>query len=168
MICSIREAKDEDAQYVMDIDIKCFGYPWTPDFWADTSKTYQTLVATFYGTPVAMAVYSKGPVICPTFCYEAPEGVHTLLKVAVKEKYRRHGIGKMLVNRVKGNAYSAKSETLLAIVPESLCVPSSSKDASVWLGNCGFRAKQIIPACFTDCGEVEDGFLFESVLREAQ
>lgn len=165
MIFSIRKATREDLQYVMDIDLKCYEYPWSSDFWHDAAS-YETVVGTFYGTPVGMAVFANGPVICPTFCHDVPEGVFTLLKLAVKERFRRRGLGRMLLNYIKGVAWTAKSETLISIVPESICLPGSKYDASVWLNRMDFEARNIIPACFTNCGEAEDGYLFEWVKRE--
>jgi ribosomal protein S18 acetylase RimI-like enzyme len=161
MIFSIREARREDAHYVMDIDIKCFEYPWTAEFWGDASEFYKIVVGTYYGTPVGMAVYAVGSVICPTFCYEAPDNAFTILKVGVKKDFQRHGLGRLLVNDIKGIACAAKAEGVLSIVPESICLPDSDRDASGWLNKVGFEAKHIIPRCFTNCGESEDGFLFE-------
>lgn len=161
MIFSIREARQEDTHYVMDVDIKCFEYPWPAEFWGDASEFYKIVVGTYYGTPVAMAVYAVGSVICPTFCYEAPDNVFTILKLAVKKDYRRRGLGRLLANHVKGMAYAAKSDCVLSIVPESICLPGSERDASVWLRKMGFEAKHVIPDCFQNCGESEDGYLFE-------
>lgn len=165
MICSIREAREEDAHYVMDIDLKCFTYPWSAEFWADQEDFYKTLVATWYGTPVAMAVYSVGSVICPTFCYDADDGDFTILKVGVKKNYRNKGIGRHLVNHIKRVADGVKATSVLAISPESSCLPPGN-NAGSWMRKLGFKGKGIIPGCFIDCGDAEDGYLFELPLRE--
>lgn len=160
MIFSIRKTTKEDAQYVMDIDLKCFEYPWPTDFWFEASAYYDIVVGTYYGTPVGMAVYTNGPVICPTFCYEPNDQIITMLKVGVKKSFRNKGLGKLLVNHIKGIAWAAKSRSIVTIAPESICTPSE-QDVSGWLRKVGFEGRNIIPGCFTNCGEAEDGYLFE-------
>ena len=52
-----RAAEQKDAHYLIDIDIKCFDYAWTPEEWRQVGKYCVACVATWNDTPVGMAIF---------------------------------------------------------------------------------------------------------------
>ena len=72
-----RAAEQKDAHYLIDIDIKCFDYAWTPEDWRQIAKDCVACVATWNGTPVGMAIF-----------YNDHAGSIEIVKIAVKKPYR--------------------------------------------------------------------------------
>lgn len=139
----VREANGNDLQHIIDIDIKCFDEPWSPEFWRQKNDVTVD-VATFYGTPVAMAVYTSS------------DDITTLHKLAVKPTHRRQGVSRKLFERL-----SLTTDAVYLTIPETMC--SGEKSLIPWLNKLGFKGSGIDRSRFISLGEIEDGFVFHAL-----
>lgn len=161
MILSLRCATGDDCQHLIDIDLKCFEFPWNADFWGWAGANYSIFVVTHYDQPVGFACYC----ICDSgYCRSR---VMVLNKVAVKSAYRGHGIGNMLVEAVQRMALSADLMLMETIIPESLCRPGEPDDVTGFFQKLGYRAvAPLVRDCFEYCGGLEDGIRFIRNLKD--
>ena len=145
-----RAAEQKDAHYLIDIDIKCFDYAWTPEDWRQVAKDCMACVATWNGTPVGMAIF-----------YNDHAGSIEIVKIAVKKPYRNVGIARRLLYNCALYARELCATRLLMVVPEGKLRPGDPEDISQWLGKLGFRAQvPLLRDFFTFYGESEDGVVF--------
>jgi len=163
---ALRGGKSDDANDLLDIDIKCFESAWAPEEWARIghSPEYAISVATYYGTAVGFGIFRR-----------AKDSVDVeIVKIAVKAQHRRHGIANMLIGAASeyGRAVSVKSVKLankppvmFIIVPESTIYPGPA-NTSEWLAKSGFKAvKPFLKKHFTAYGDAEDGVKFTAPFR---
>ncbi len=152
MLFNVRGITGDDVNDLLDIDIKCFDYAWTPAEWSQICKTHAIAVGTYFGTPVGFGV-----------CLRIGTDVE-LRKVAVKAPYRRRNLGRKLYNACVRFAIENHCTRMFAVVPESLIYPGSECIGS-WLRKLGFRAqKPFIKDCFRMYGQSEDGVKFSQLL----
>lgn len=148
---TVRGGRPEDANQLLDIDIKCFEQAWSADDWSRVGfdKAYAISVATYFGTPIGFAIIR-----------ETDEGTE-LLKLAVKRGHRGNGISRELVDAVVSFARQQTiAREMYIIVPESM-VYEPSPNVVDWLVKFGFKAtKPILKRHFTIYGEPEDGVKF--------
>lgn len=147
---TIRATTVHDSHYLIDIDLKCFEHPWSPDQWREVSQTCTGLVATVNDTPVAMAISRR-----------TVDGDMEIVRIGVKEACRRQGISRALIGNLLLNAKDTMANRLLMVVPERSLQPGQPDDLSQWLTKLMFRAnKPMIPNHFYHYGEWEDGVIF--------
>jgi len=147
---AFRAAEQKDAHYLIDIDIKCFDYAWTPEEWRQVGKYCVACVATWNGTPVGMAI----------FCNDHAGSIE-IVKIAVKKAYRRLGIARRLLYNCILYARELYATRLVMVVPESTLQPGNPEDVSEWLTQLRFRAQvPLLKDYFTFYGEPEDGVVF--------
>jgi len=145
-----RAAEQKDAHYLIDIDIKCFDYAWTPEEGRQVSKYCGACVATWNDTPVGMAV----------FCNDHMGSIE-IVTVAVKKPYRNMGIARRLIFNCILYARELCATRLVMVVPESRLRPGEPDDLSGWLKRLQFRAQvPLLTNHFTFYGEPEDGVVF--------
>ena len=152
---TIRRATLNDANQLLDIDIKCFETAWTVEEWSKVghSQEYALSVATNFGTPIGFAVFTKN------------EDSIEVVKLAVKPAYRRKGVSLLLLNAGVDYATSRNIGKLSIIVPESTVYPGE-RNTSDWLASVGFQAeKPFLKNHFTSYGEPEDGVSFTMPTR---
>lgn len=144
----MRGAVPQDANAVLDIDIKCFEDAWSPEEWSSIghSTEHAMSVVTFYGKVVAVGVF------------EQAEGGIKVRKIAVLKPHRRKGVSLLLLGAGVNYAVANKCKSLFIIVPESKVYPGPDS-AGEWLKTTGFIAqKKILPRHFKDgYGLIEDG-----------
>jgi len=146
----IRGTTERDAHYLLDIDIKCFDYAWSPDQWREVAKNCLACVATWHGTPVGMVLFADNQ------C-----GGVEITKIAVKPAYRNQGIARRLLRNCALFAREIGVGELLMVVPESLLRPGEADDISAWLTKLGFRAEvPLLKNHFFYYGRHEDGVVF--------
>lgn len=151
---NVRPATGEDVHYLLDIDVKCFDYPWSAEHWRVVGSTVNIAVATYYGTPIGMVVFAGA---------ESEKGVPfvTMVKLAVKESFRNRGIGETLLLTVVEFGRKIESTGVRAVVPES-------SNAIDWLIKMGFKASGVDRECFDLYGIKEDGYMFQRELTTCE
>jgi GNAT superfamily N-acetyltransferase len=146
----IRASNEQDAHYLLDIDIKCFDYAWLPKDWRRIAQDCMACVATWRGTPIGMVVFRNNR-----------QGDVEIEKVAVKAPFRHQGIGRRLIHNCAMFAREIGAIELLMLVPEGRLRPGEPDDISGWLTKLGFRAEvPLLRDYFTFYGQPEDGVLF--------
>jgi len=153
----VRPATSEDVHYILDIDIKCFDDPWPAEHWRLVGDQLNVAVATYYGTPIAMVVFTLAQT-------ETGLPFVTMTKLAVKEPYRNRGIGRTLLRNVEGFGRNADATGIWTTVPESKC--KGERNIADWLAKFGFKAVGVNRGCFDAYGYSEDGYLFTRPLCE--
>jgi len=156
---NIRGANSEDANTIIDIDIKCFESAWSPEEWSAIGQKpgHAISVATNYGTPVGFAVFRAD---------QERNGIQ-VVKLAVKEQYRGNLLSVKLLLAGSDYAKARSLNHLFIIVPESTIYPGS-KNVSDWLKAVGFEAKDFVRNHFTAYGEQEDGVRFVHPINQNQ
>lgn len=161
MIPSMRPANVGDINYLMDVDLKSYDYPWTLDEWRKYLEdlTCTTLLASYKVEPVSVCVWQNKPGIDEA----------EILKLATKPAYRNQGAGLFLVNAVIMAAADYKLSNISIIVPEIKCFPGHPDDVSQWLLNRGFHAiVPILKRHFRMYGARCDGFKFMLEIGEKE
>lgn len=153
----VRPAYPTDLNYVMDIDLKSYEYPWTQDDWQtiNDDKTYHKFVATLSTRPIGFAIWTK----------EENEAV--IIRLAVKRSHQRQGAGSRLLEALETDALTNSCSIISIIVPEFNCCPKSADDVSQWLLNRGFKTMlPIIPQYALMYGQFVDGFKFIKEIKK--
>lgn len=147
---ALRGSRPEDAHYLIDIDIKCFEFPWSPAQWRRASADCMACVVTWKDTPVGMAVFRKNHL-----------GDVEIVKLGVKKPFRKLGVSRALILNCAIYAREVASPFLVLIVPERRLCPGDPEDLSAWLTRLGFRARTpLYKDYFKFYGEREDGVMF--------
>lgn len=156
---NVREARTEDSNDLMDIDIKCFDNPWTGDDWSGFNRNAGTLVyvAAVFGTPIGFIVFQTDQKLKQV----------EILKIAVKDSGRQQGASRQLLMIAEDFAIGRKAPTLTIVVPESSLYTGP---LGKWLTATGFQGtKPFIKNRFVAYGESEDGVKFiKSLIRSPQ
>lgn len=149
---TVRQAKGEDVHYILDLDIKCFDDPWPAEHWRLASGEVNVAVATWYGTPVGMVVFTL---------LETQDSMRfvSMTKLAVKESFRNRGFGTMLLQTVEDFTHEVKASGICITIPESKC--TGERTPADWLAKVGFKAVGVNRKCFEAYGVSEDGYLFQ-------
>lgn len=149
MRASIRSIMIKDLNWLMDIDIKSYEYPWSIEQWKKLADglQYVILVALVKNVPVGFVAYDR------------TQGEVEILRIAVKPSYRRKGIGTKLLYTVEKGAGTLNR--IRIVVPEIQCFPGHEDDVSQWLLKRGYVAvPPILKNHFQFCGNNIDGFTF--------
>ncbi len=145
-----RASCQNDAHYLIDIDLKCFDFAWLPEDWREASKDSFACVATWNGTPIGMVIFART-------MYNDIE----VLKIAVKPSYRKCGIASRLLYNCILYGQEIQATRMVMVVPESRLNPDAPDDLSQWLLRRGFRAQvPLLHDYFMFYGHPEDGVLF--------
>ena len=152
----VRQGTGNDAQHVIDIDIKCYDEPWSPEYWRVAGLDFIINVVTYYGTPVGMSVFTSAEEA------DGPKFV-SLLKVAGKPMFRKKGLSRMLLEPMDKYAEQIKAESIWATIPESLC--SGEHSIAGWALKVGFKATAIQKNYYAVLGDLEDGYIFRKPVR---
>lgn len=147
---NFRETGPNDAHHLLDIDIKGFDCPWTPEEWREVSKDCVGMVATWNDTPIAFVISKR-----------TEDGDIEIVKLAVKPWFRRQGISRRLVWNCVLHAREIMATNVLIVIPERRIDPGQPTDLTAWLTKLQFKAVlPIIKNHFHCYGEDEDGVIF--------
>lgn len=156
---NIRGATPQDANALLDIDIKCFDEPWTAEEWSRIghSKDYAISVVTFFGTVIGFGVFRMDP-----DNIRATE----ILKVAVLKPHRRKHASLYLIAAAVSFGESNFSKEIFTIIPEHLIYPGP-ECISEWLLLVGLKAQKPFLKCHFNStyGEAENGVKFSGPLQ---
>jgi ribosomal protein S18 acetylase RimI-like enzyme len=153
----VRGANPNDTNYLLDIDIKSFENPWSPEEWQSLGiqRDMCISVATHFGTPVGFAVF------------KLDQRDVVIQKLAVKPVARRQGVSRRLLDAANQYARDNSAEWLRLTIPESAIYPDHPNSLIDWLKAAGFKAiTPFVKNHFTTFGNHEDGVQFISKLGE--
>jgi GNAT superfamily N-acetyltransferase len=162
---NIRRGGNRDVNYIKDIDMKSYQYPWSHEQWAilGEDETYHWCVASRGVEPVGFAAWQnmqyehRHPGLIPTVSIE---------RLAVKPSDRREGIGTALIEYVCKYAEDQFFNRVVTVVPEINCLPGDPDDISAWLLAQGFRAElPILKDHVCHYGKLVDCYTFARSLR---
>jgi len=155
MIPSLRPALGNDINFLIDIDLKSYDYPWLVDKWRSLALNS---VCT-----VTLATMNMGPVGFVAWKKKIADKEAEILRLAVKPAYRNNGAGSLLLGSVEVDANENGIQKITLIVPEIHCFPNHKNDVSQWLLARGYQAiKPIFKNYFDMYGSKVDGFKFVS------
>jgi GNAT superfamily N-acetyltransferase len=147
MLPVIRGAQARDINYLIDIDIKSYHFPWSVGQWRKFAggKMCSILLATIKAEPVAVCAWKKSGKDAE------------ILRLATKPAYRGLGAASLLLYTVE----STKLQKVSIIIPEINCFPGQPDDISAWLLSRGYQATvPILKDYFHMYGKHYDGFKF--------
>lgn len=122
MKITLRRARSEDAGDIYALEQECFVKPWSLE---SVTQGLQNPCSRFF-----MAEKGKTPIGYAGMLVAADEGY--ILNIAVAEKYRRLGVGKLLVRALTGQAMEEKLSFL------TLEMRESNLAAAALYSGCGF------------------------------
>lgn len=153
----LRGFRPEDMMYLLDIDAKCNDQPWSNETWTEEIYRHTGSVVTYFGTPVGFALFKR---------YTVKDGCSVeLVKLAVKQPYRRQKLGLLLMSGCMRFAQDMACRQVFCVLPESHLYPPDA--AILFLGACGFKA--VVPMLrdyFDFDGVQQDGVKLLRVLPE--
>ncbi len=153
----VRGARREDANDLLDIDIKCFENAWTPEEWSKLGfkDEHAISLVTYYGEPVGFIVMKT-------------EGSNVrICKIAVKAYYRKKELSLHLLAVAVRYGQDRHADLLEIIVPEGMIYPGPGSIIG-WLRSVGFKGTQpFIKNHFNVYGEHEDGVRFIADLKRS-
>jgi GNAT superfamily N-acetyltransferase len=153
---SVRLGNIRDVNYIKDIDLKSYQYPWPDESWftLGDEETHHWCVATRRAEPIGFAVWQDHP--------QAVE----LHRIAVKPPEQRKGVGTQLVKYVCDYAKERYRGRIVTVVPEINCLPNDPDDVSGWLLKLGFKAEApILRDHVRRYGRLVDCYTFALELR---
>lgn len=153
MIPLLRPALGNDVNFLIDIDLKCYDYPWSVDEWR--------LLALNPACSVTLATINMEPVGFVAWGKVIAKKEAEILRLAVKPAYRNSGVGSLLLGSIEIEANEYGMQKIVLIVPEIHCFPNHRNDVSQWLLTRGYKAtKPILKNHFDMYGSKVDGFKF--------
>lgn len=155
MLPVIRGAQTRDINYLVDIDIKSYHFPWSVDKWRKftVDKTCAILLASVKAEPMAVCAWKK--------CGNNAE----IMRLATKPAFRNLGAATALLYAME----SSELQEIVIVVPEINCFPGHPDDVSKWLLARDYRAvAPILKDHFHMYGKYYDGFKFTKSLSEEQ
>ena len=157
---NIRPGGDRDVNFVKDLDLKCYHYPWTPEQWGKTvgDDPAKWCLATIRDRPLGFAIWRIAP------------GEIILNRLGVLPDSRKQGIGTELLRHVIRYAGARQAQKITLRVPEIHCFPGHPDDVSAWLLTRGFRAEPPVVREYAYMyGQWVDGFCFvKPIEKESQ
>lgn len=154
----IRLTRPSDINKLQALDLKCYHYPMPLKMWQEyvngSGKTGQArvVICEVFTTSAGFAMWNIA---------EDQESAQ-LLRIGVLPKFRRNGLGRLLVKSCIHDASRAKCERINVIVPDLHCDPGHPDDVSVFLGRVGFiTTGKVIHSWRTMYGGWVDGYEFE-------
>jgi len=157
---SIRTGCNCDGNYIKDIDLKSYQYPWNGVRWqeVDENIAIAEIVALEHAQPIGFARWEVDRRL---------ESEVTVSRLAVKPANRRQGAGTLMlrhiINAAKDNGFLKVS----MVIPEINCLPGHPDDVSQWLLNRDFRVELPFVKDFVYMyGQWVDGFKFVTRVLE--
>jgi GNAT superfamily N-acetyltransferase len=150
MQTEIRATTKKDIHYLLDIDLKCFEFPWTIDEWKTLGERCLGTIATVNRTPIGFVLFRSDD-----------DGDMEIVKIAIKPGYRRHGIASRLLDNCVRFARETRTHCLHLVIPERLVYPDTPDEISGWL--CHVQFQPTVPLLrdrFEYYGRLEDGIRF--------
>jgi len=153
-VAKVHSANAGDINAMFEIDLRCYDYPMG-------YTELKTLIAC-YDAFCVIAVDEKLHTIgYAIFKKESAAGILEIMRLAVLPKYRRQGVGSMLLLAGRDYGITANLYEMFTMVPEILCCPGQPDDMSAWLLASGFKAVlPMVPAAFLMYGKTVPGIKF--------
>lgn len=161
----VRMSRPDDINDILDLDVKCCYYPLSLEEWrvliqgkdADATASQEKAkvsIVTIYRERVALAV--TRPV---------DDDVVLIERFGVIEKYRGHGVGRLLMEEVLNNARHYRADVLRIVVPSIYCQPEASRDKDdmgAFLNAMKFKPTgKVVPNYTVMYGETVEGYAWE-------
>lgn len=134
---------EKDKPRVLEIERQSFDSPWD-------AKDLSGCLAE--KNVICMVVEVEGRII-GFFIFACCKGHIDIYNLAVAPEYRRHGIGRMIVERLKTKLGQQGRHRLLVTISEW------NLAAQIFYRSCGFRAVKVLHHAFETSDQ--DGYLFE-------
>jgi len=153
----IRISRPDDVNKLRDLDMKCYPYPQDMDFWRAVSQDENTtiIILEVVHQAAGFAVWSYGG-------KEA-----TIHKLGVHPKYRRKGLGRLLVAACYRHVKDRGCDTISLVIPHIHCCPGDEDDVSVFLNKTGFTATGKVLTDFRIMyGSKVDGYIFARKIND--
>ena len=147
----IRPVTGADINYVRDIDLKSYTYPWDSEMWRKLAndKSCYIVISSLGFTPTGFIVW------------KVEEDACQVLRLGVKPHARNLGSGSALITHVEDWAIDHHLTNIYTLVPEINCFPGHPDDVSAWLLHRGFKATlPIIEDLAFLYGNLVDGYKF--------
>lgn len=132
-----------DMSEVLDIENKCFEFPWTEDDFIRCLRQRNCIgmVAEHDDRVMGYMIYAL-----------FDKSIH-LLNFAVCKAFHRRGVGRQLVDKMVGKLSHLRRNKIC------LEIRDSNIDAQKFFSKCGFLAKQIMPQFYQETDD--DAYTFE-------
>jgi len=154
----VRLTRPDDINAIKAMDLKCYHYPLPMKSWqalinGSGKKDQARIVMTeVYRKPAGFAMWAADE--SGDFC--------TLHRVGVLPKFRRNGLGTVLVAACVRHCFENDIAKVRVIVPDIHCCPGEVDDVSGFLNACDFKTTgEIISEFKTMYGDLVDGYVFE-------
>lgn len=135
----------DDRAALLNIDLKCWDFPWTEDLWQHAVDNYRILVARYRGERLGYSVFGRDM---------SQDRTIRIMKIGVRPAYRRFGVGKQLL---LATLAMCKGYEVEAWLPEDYVY----RGAGQWLLKHGFVAFGVKSNVYTGFGGLEDAILFK-------
>lgn len=166
-IQQLREDTDKDANYIHDLDIKCFDNLWAREDWKAIKDNNQasTWVGCYRHVPISFLVLEKQPFVLPNTDQQV-QSLH-VHKLGVKEAFRRKGVGVRLLAFAHQQArQDVKISWVTMSVPEWFVAPGGITNCLGWLQKYKFKAITTLPEPIHLYGRNYDQYLFGFELKQ--
>ncbi len=160
-IHQLRKFTDKDANYVHDIDIKCFDNVWSREDWKAISNNNQasTWVGCYRHVPISFLVMEQQSFVLPNTDQQI-QALH-VHKLGVQEAFRHKGVGVRLLAFVHQQAKQHLEISWVTMsVPEWFVAPDGPKNCLGWLQKYKFKAITTLPEPIHLYGNNYDHYLF--------
>ena len=153
----IRLTRLEDANVLSMLDLKSYPYPFTLERWKELTRESgkkskpKVVVCEILRKPCAFALWNL-----------ADEDTARLIRLGVIPRFRRNGIGRILMNKVKHHCQIERVDKIQVIIPDIHCQPGDPDDVSGFLSKTLFHTTGEVISDFRYMyGEWRDGYVFE-------
>ena len=152
---TIRPAEERDAPFLIDIDVKCFEHSWLNEEWSLiwNDNNASVFVACVYGNVVGFMATERQ-------VYQEGFLLNHIYKVAVRENFRGHNLGKKLLAYAYDEAINNKMDYLSMSVPASMTVEGHPRYCVPWINKMGFKAIETLENTEFVYGQKEEVILF--------
>ena len=149
---SVFIARTNDINVLADIDLKAYEYPCGVDYFKEVVATNPNdQFALIASTPKAAVAYVTVHVL---------DTQAEIFRFGVLPKYRRIGVGTLLMTKLMNRLALTKCTTAITTVPEFVCDPRDLNDVSNFLLFTGFKATMLERDYFYMYGRRYDGVKF--------
>ena len=154
----IRLSRPSDINNIVSLDSKCYIYPFKIKDWQDLVQK-----SGHVGEPrLIMLEILDRPVGFCMWNIDHEARITNILRMAVLEKNRRFGLGRLLLTACDRSSLKAGVEKLRITVPDIHCRPGDPDDVSEFLLKTGFLTTGDIQPAFKQMyGDPVDGYVFE-------
>jgi predicted GNAT family acetyltransferase len=159
----VRMTRPGDLNDIQNLDVKCYHYPLLMDDWkvlingkdedddGPKSEKAKVEVVEVHRKKVGYSVLRR-----------FDDTVMMIERLGVRETFRRHGLGRMLVDEANLAARHMKVDVMRIVIPEIQCKPGDPDDVSAFLNATSFHPTgKIVPAFAFMYGDDVDGYVWE-------